>query len=284
MQATKRLNSAGQSIWLDNITRDLLSTGTLERYIRERPSPGSLPIRRYSTMRSGTERLTMTACARVPVRYLSRGAVLRARSLTEDLRNPRLQKAPFSIYTGKSWRFFPNEPNSVNRWLFSHDQYEFRNASVWHRLAAHFRMMNVQTNGRNARLSLILAPKAAAVAPAAAPAAIAARRGPAEFSSHPSRARLELLSRWWARIVSAPCGSAGMKTTKSVSLPVSMLGSSSVTISDEPGNTTSEMRSMDLSVSVNLLSAASAAAVSARGRGRAGRWPSPASPGRSARC
>ena len=29
MQATKRLSSAGQSIWLDNITRDLLLTGTL---------------------------------------------------------------------------------------------------------------------------------------------------------------------------------------------------------------------------------------------------------------
>jgi transaldolase len=35
MQATKRLSSAGQSIWLDNITRDLLSTGTLEQYIRD---------------------------------------------------------------------------------------------------------------------------------------------------------------------------------------------------------------------------------------------------------
>jgi transaldolase len=35
MQATKRLSLAGQSIWLDNITRDLLSSGTLERYIRE---------------------------------------------------------------------------------------------------------------------------------------------------------------------------------------------------------------------------------------------------------
>jgi transaldolase len=35
MQATKRLSSAGQSIWLDNITRDLLLTGTLERYIRD---------------------------------------------------------------------------------------------------------------------------------------------------------------------------------------------------------------------------------------------------------
>jgi transaldolase len=35
MQATKRISSAGQSIWLDNITRDLLTTGTLEQYIRD---------------------------------------------------------------------------------------------------------------------------------------------------------------------------------------------------------------------------------------------------------
>jgi transaldolase len=35
MQPTKRLSCAGQSIWLDNITRDLLSTGTLEQYIRD---------------------------------------------------------------------------------------------------------------------------------------------------------------------------------------------------------------------------------------------------------
>ncbi len=35
MQATRQLSSAGQSIWLDNITRDLLLTGTLERYIRD---------------------------------------------------------------------------------------------------------------------------------------------------------------------------------------------------------------------------------------------------------
>ena len=35
MQATQQLSSAGQSIWLDNITRELLLTGTLERYIRD---------------------------------------------------------------------------------------------------------------------------------------------------------------------------------------------------------------------------------------------------------
>ncbi len=32
---TTALNRAGQSLWLDNITRDLLSTGTLRRYIAE---------------------------------------------------------------------------------------------------------------------------------------------------------------------------------------------------------------------------------------------------------
>jgi transaldolase len=33
MKATKLLHNLGQSIWLDNITRDLLNTGTLKRYI-----------------------------------------------------------------------------------------------------------------------------------------------------------------------------------------------------------------------------------------------------------
>ncbi len=35
MRATQRLHEMGQSIWLDNITRSLLSSGTLSRYIRE---------------------------------------------------------------------------------------------------------------------------------------------------------------------------------------------------------------------------------------------------------
>ncbi len=33
MKATKALHDEGQSLWLDNITRDLLTTGTLKRYI-----------------------------------------------------------------------------------------------------------------------------------------------------------------------------------------------------------------------------------------------------------
>src|SRR5215831_9679088 len=35
MNATQKLHNLGQSLWLDNITRDLLDTGTLQRYIED---------------------------------------------------------------------------------------------------------------------------------------------------------------------------------------------------------------------------------------------------------
>ena len=35
MKATQQLNNLGQSLWLDNITRDLLDSGTLRKYIEE---------------------------------------------------------------------------------------------------------------------------------------------------------------------------------------------------------------------------------------------------------
>jgi transaldolase len=35
MKPTQLLHDLGQSIWLDNITRDLLDSGTLGRYIDE---------------------------------------------------------------------------------------------------------------------------------------------------------------------------------------------------------------------------------------------------------
>src|SRR5579863_8720833 len=35
MNATQELHQLGQSLWLDNITRDLLDNGTLKRYIDE---------------------------------------------------------------------------------------------------------------------------------------------------------------------------------------------------------------------------------------------------------
>src|SRR5215467_9544842 len=35
MKATQLLHNLGQSLWLDNITRDILDNGTLQRYINE---------------------------------------------------------------------------------------------------------------------------------------------------------------------------------------------------------------------------------------------------------
>src|SRR4026209_1993792 len=35
MKATQLLHNLGQSLWLDNITRDLINSGTLQRYIEE---------------------------------------------------------------------------------------------------------------------------------------------------------------------------------------------------------------------------------------------------------
>ena len=35
LAATALLHKLGQSLWLDNITRDLLDSGTLARYIEE---------------------------------------------------------------------------------------------------------------------------------------------------------------------------------------------------------------------------------------------------------
>src|SRR6202521_15937 len=35
MKATQQLHDLGESIWLDNITRSLLTSGTLRRYIQE---------------------------------------------------------------------------------------------------------------------------------------------------------------------------------------------------------------------------------------------------------
>ncbi len=46
MKATQLLHNLGQSIWLDNITRSLLDSGTLEQYIDEL----SVMLKYYPTM------------------------------------------------------------------------------------------------------------------------------------------------------------------------------------------------------------------------------------------
>jgi hypothetical protein len=58
MKATEALHDRGQSLWLDNITRDLLETGTLKRYIDELSVTGLTSNPTSSTMPSRTARLT----------------------------------------------------------------------------------------------------------------------------------------------------------------------------------------------------------------------------------
>ena len=50
--APLQLREAGQSLWLDNITRDLLTSGTLKRYIDELSITGLTSNPRSSTMPS----------------------------------------------------------------------------------------------------------------------------------------------------------------------------------------------------------------------------------------
>ncbi|MFV5994233.1 hypothetical protein ACNPQM_17685 [Streptomyces sp. NPDC056231] len=45
MKPTQALNEAGQSLWLDNITRALLDEGILDRYIAEYSVTESMPTR-----------------------------------------------------------------------------------------------------------------------------------------------------------------------------------------------------------------------------------------------
>ena len=77
----RRNNSAraGQSIWLDNITRDLLATGTLEQYIRDLSVTGltSNPTIFDKALRHGSLLRCQPARAGATGR-LPRGAVLRA--------------------------------------------------------------------------------------------------------------------------------------------------------------------------------------------------------------
>jgi len=45
MKATQRLHDLGRSIWLDNITRHLLNSGALKRYIEDLSVTGPLSSR-----------------------------------------------------------------------------------------------------------------------------------------------------------------------------------------------------------------------------------------------
>jgi hypothetical protein len=61
---TQKLHEIGQSLWLDNITRGLLASGTLQRYIRSYRSRVLLRTPRSSIMPSRTVTTTTTPSAR----------------------------------------------------------------------------------------------------------------------------------------------------------------------------------------------------------------------------
>jgi transaldolase len=51
MKATQQLHNLGQSLWLDNITRGLQTSGTLHRYISELSVMGLTTKVGYSKLR-----------------------------------------------------------------------------------------------------------------------------------------------------------------------------------------------------------------------------------------
>ena len=55
MNPARQLHDLGQSLWLDNITRGLLTSGTLQRYIEEYAVTG-LTSNPRSTRRVGNRR------------------------------------------------------------------------------------------------------------------------------------------------------------------------------------------------------------------------------------
>src|SRR6516162_8597606 len=84
MKATQLLHDLGQSIWLDNITRDLLTTGTLKRYIAELSVTGltSNPTIFDHALKNST---AYDAAIRKKLRYLPAGEELFFELALEDI-------------------------------------------------------------------------------------------------------------------------------------------------------------------------------------------------------
>ena len=79
MKATEVLHDLGQSLWLDNITRDLLDNGTLKRYIDELSVTGltSNPTIFDHAIKNSTA-YDAAIREKLEARQVGRGAVLRA--------------------------------------------------------------------------------------------------------------------------------------------------------------------------------------------------------------
>ena len=93
--APRMLNRLGQSLWLDNITRDLLDSGTLKRYIDELSVTGltSNPTIFDKAIGPQSLRTTPKSAPQLDARRIGRGAVLRARRSTTSARAADLFRA-----------------------------------------------------------------------------------------------------------------------------------------------------------------------------------------------
>ena len=92
MKATQKLHDLGQSLWLDNITRDLLTSGTLKRYIDELSVTGltSNPTIFDHAIKNSTA-YDAAIRSKLKAGQVGRGAVLRA-----GARGPHAGRRPVS--------------------------------------------------------------------------------------------------------------------------------------------------------------------------------------------
>ena len=109
MKATQLLHDLGQSLWLDNITRDLLTSGTLKRYIDELSVTGltSNPTIFDHAIKNST-RLRRRDPRRAGKRQVRRGAVFRSGAGRSDAGrrslSTRSTTGPTAWTAGYRWR------------------------------------------------------------------------------------------------------------------------------------------------------------------------------------
>jgi transaldolase len=99
MKATTQLHALGQSLWLDNITRDLLNSGTLQRYINEDSVTGltSNPTIFEQAISSTAD---YDATIQQKVKEGKSGAALFFETATEDLKRAAALLRPVHAETG----------------------------------------------------------------------------------------------------------------------------------------------------------------------------------------
>ena len=116
MKATQLLHNLGQSIWLDNITRDLLTSGTLKRYIDELSVTGltSNPTIFDHAIKNSS---AYDVAIREDLAKGKSGEALFFDLALEDLTRPPISFGPFTTgptawTAGYRWKYLPCWPTT----------------------------------------------------------------------------------------------------------------------------------------------------------------------------